>query len=69
MKKRDRMAALRDLSEDELFSEVLRLKKSAFSLRFRRVNGQVEKVSEVAALRRDVARAITVLSEKKKGGA
>ncbi|MBT5108173.1 MAG: 50S ribosomal protein L29 [Rhodospirillaceae bacterium] len=53
---------LRQKSEDELGAQLLELKKEAFNLRFQKASGQLENVSQVRAVRRDIARIKTILT-------
>ena len=55
---------LRNKSVDELREQLVQLKKEAFNLRFQKATNQLENTSRVRAVRRDVARVMTVLSEK-----
>jgi large subunit ribosomal protein L29 len=41
---------------------LLELKKEAFNLRFQKASGQLENVSQVRAVRRDIARIKTILT-------
>lgn len=63
-----RISDLRALSEDQLRDEVLKLKKEQFNLRFQRATGQLENTSRVRVVRRDIARALTVASQKRAEG-
>lgn len=49
---------------DQLNEDLENLCKEAFNLRFQRVSGQLENTARVRAVRRDIARIKTVLSEK-----
>ena len=49
---------------DQLKDELAGLQKEAFNLRFQRVSGQLENTARVRAVRRDIARIKTILSEK-----
>jgi len=49
---------------DQLKDELTGLQKEAFNLRFQRVSGQLENTARVRAVRRDIARIKTILSEK-----
>ena len=49
---------------DQLNDELSGLQKEAFNLRFQRVSGQLENTARVRAVRRDIARIKTILSEK-----
>ncbi|RFB06334.1 50S ribosomal protein L29 [Parvularcula marina] len=55
---------VRDLSDDELSSKLLELKREQFNLRFQRVSGQLEKTARVKEVRRDIARIKTVQAER-----
>lgn len=55
---------LRDLSNDELQAKVVDLKKEMFNLRFQQAMGQIENPLRLRLLRRDIARANTILKEK-----
>jgi large subunit ribosomal protein L29 len=51
---------------DELGTELVKLKKEAFNLRFQRANGQLEKTARVREVRRTIARIETVLTEQRR---
>ena len=55
---------VRDLSDDELSSKLLELKREQFNLRFQRVSGQLEKTARVKQVRKDIARIKTIAAEK-----
>jgi large subunit ribosomal protein L29 len=57
---------VRDLSDDELTSKLLDLKKEQFNLRFQRASGQLEKTDRVREVRRDIARIKTAQTERRK---
>ena len=57
---------VRDMTEDQLKSKLLDLKKEQFNLRFQKASGQLEKTSRISEVRKDIARIKTVLTEKKK---
>lgn len=59
-----RASELRDLSSEELQTKVADLKKELFNLRFQQAMGQIENPLRLRMLRRDIARANTVLKEK-----
>ena len=48
----------------ELREQLLALKKEAFNLRFQQATGQLENAARMRAVRRDVARIMTVLNQK-----
>ena len=68
MKTKQRVTDLRVMSDDQLNDEVLRMKKEQFNLRFQRATGQLENTSRVREVRRDIARAKTIASQKRASG-
>ena len=54
----------RDMSPDDLKKEVDGITKALFDLRFKKVTDVVENPAEFKRLRRDLARAKTILREK-----
>jgi len=67
MAKKDKHNAedLRTKSADELSDQLVKLKKEQFNLRFQRANGQLEKTNRIGAVRKDIARIETVMSENR----
>lgn len=59
-------ADVRAKTEDELKDQLGELRKEQFNLRFQRASGQLENTSRVRQIRRDIARIMTVLGERKK---
>ena len=57
---------VRAKSEDELTQEMSNLRKEAFNLRFQRASGQLENTARVRAIRRDIARIMTILGERRR---
>ncbi len=57
---------IRELSLDELATRQRDLKQESFHLRLQQQAGQLEKPSQLRALRREVARLETVLNQKRK---
>ena len=57
---------IRGKTADELGTELVKLKKEAFNLRFQRANGQLEKTNRVREVRRTIARIETVLTEQRR---
>jgi len=55
-----RHADLKALSADQLSDELLNLKKEQFNLRFQGATGQLENVSRIREVRRDIARVRTL---------
>ncbi len=56
---------LRDQSEDELRDKERDLAEQLFALRLQKVTGQLEKSSRVRQVRKDLARVLTILREKR----
>ena len=57
---------IKKLSIDELKNKINSLKKDLFNFRFRKINGQLEDTSKVSQLKKDVAKLLTKLNDKKK---
>jgi large subunit ribosomal protein L29 len=55
---------LRGKTPDQLRDSLVALKKEAFNLRFQQATNQLENTARVKAVRRDIARIKTVLTEK-----
>ncbi len=55
---------IRDMTEDQLKDRLMQLKKEQFNLRFQRASGQLEKMSRIREVRKDIARIKTILHEK-----
>jgi large subunit ribosomal protein L29 len=49
---------------DQLREQLVSLKKEAFNLRFQAATNQLENTSRMRAVRKDVARIMTVLNQK-----
>ena len=54
---------MRAKSADELTDELLALKKEAFNLRFQKATGQLENTARMRQVRRDIARAKTIMRD------
>ncbi len=59
-----RADALRDLSTEELTRRAGELREQMMKLRFQKSTGQIENAQIVSGLRRDLARAMTILRER-----
>jgi large subunit ribosomal protein L29 len=57
---------VRAKTTDELNTQLAELRKEQFNLRFQRASGQLENTSRVRAVRRDIARIMTTLSERQR---
>ena len=55
---------IREISEAELNSELVRMKKDLFNLRFQHVTGQLENPIKMRETKRDIARVKTIIREK-----
>ena len=64
-----KIADVRGKSDDELKAMLLDLRKEQFNLRFQRASGQLEATARIKAVRRDVARAKTILGERHRAAA
>jgi large subunit ribosomal protein L29 len=60
-------AELRNLGRDELMSKLGEAKEELFNLRFQAATGQLESHGRLRAVRKDIARIYTVLSERALG--
>ena len=61
MKKLDE---LRNLTADELQSELISLRKEQFNLRMKKASGSLDKTHLITMMRKSVARVKTLLTEK-----
>ena len=55
---------IRGKSVEELESELQKLKKESFNLRFQKAGGQLENTARVRVVRRSIARILTVINSK-----
>ena len=55
---------IREKTVEELESELQKLKKESFNLRFQRAGGQLENTARVRFVRRSIARILTVINSK-----
>ena len=60
---------LRNLTNEELTQAVRDLRRELFNLKFQLSTGQLEKTDRLAQVRRDIARALTLLRERQLAGA
>ena len=59
-----KVAEFLDKSQDQLGEELVKLKKEQFNLRFQRASGQLENTARIRVVRHDIARVMTVLSQR-----
>ncbi len=64
-----KIADVRAKSADELQEMLVNLRKEQFNLRFQRATGQLEAVSRIKHVRRDIARAKTIMAERNRAPA
>ena len=62
-----KVAELRVLEEDELNNRMRTARRELYELRFKHAVGQLENWSQIAKVRHDIARIMTVLSERELG--
>ena len=55
---------MRELTDVELNTELDKMKKELFNLRFQHVTGQLENPVKMRELKRDIARVKTIIREK-----
>ncbi|MDH5451942.1 MAG: 50S ribosomal protein L29 [Paracoccaceae bacterium] len=55
---------LKTKTPDQLREDLVALKKEAFNLRFQQATSQLENTARMRAVRRDVARVMTVMNQK-----
>ncbi|MBR0651072.1 50S ribosomal protein L29 [Roseomonas terrae] len=60
---------VRAKSADELNTMLLDLRKEQFNLRFQRATGQLEALSRIKQVRRDIARVKTIIGERSRSAA
>jgi large subunit ribosomal protein L29 len=58
---------LRELEEDQLGDRMRAARRELYELRFKHAVGQLENSSQIAKVRHDIARIMTVLSERQLG--
>ena len=59
-----RAAELRELDDDELENRLAEYRRELLNLRFQLATGQLDNVTRIPQVRRDVARVLTVLRER-----
>jgi len=58
-------AEMRQLTDDELQARLRELRDGLFNLRIKHATGQLEDTANIRAARRDLARALSVASERR----
>ncbi|MBI5188526.1 MAG: 50S ribosomal protein L29 [Nitrospirae bacterium] len=59
---------LRSMTVDELMQKEQDLRKELFNLRFQQATGEIENPMRIHAVKKDIARVLTIKSEKLKAG-
>jgi large subunit ribosomal protein L29 len=59
---------LRKLTAEELAARILDARQQLFDLTLKRATGQLQSSASIRAARRDLARALTVQSERRRSG-
>lgn len=57
---------LKDLTLDELAKKETDLRKELFNLSFQKATGEIENPMRIRAIKKDIARVLTVITEKKR---
>ena len=57
---------IKQKTEDELKTELVKLKKEQFNLRFQKASGQLENSSQILQVRRNIARIMTAIKAQKR---
>ena len=68
MKRNDQMKALAGKSPEELKTELAALLKEQFGLRMQRATQQLTNTEKLKQVRRNIARARTLIHQKEQGG-
>ncbi len=61
-----KLSEMKDLTQDQLEDELIKLKREQFNLRFQKATGQLENTSRIRKVRRDIAR-VKTLARLKRG--
>jgi len=68
MGKQVKPTAIREMGPDEIRTRVAELREELFNLRFRKTMKQLDNPLKIRESRREMARLLTVLSEKERAG-
>ncbi len=60
-----KVAEVRELDIEELEKRVVDTRRELFNLRFQHATGQLENTGQINAVRKNIARLLTVLNQKK----
>jgi len=57
---------LRSMTVDELLQKEKELRKELFNLRFQQATGEIQNPKRIRAVRKDIARILTIITEKER---
>lgn len=57
---------LREVTKDDLKQKELDLRKELFNLRFQQATGEIENPMRIRSIKKEIARILTIITEKKK---
>ncbi len=60
-----KLSEMKDLTQDQLEDELIKLKREQFNLRFQKATGQIENTARIRKVRRDIARVKTLARQKR----
>ncbi|PSM32433.1 50S ribosomal protein L29 [Haliangium sp. UPWRP_2] len=66
MKRTAVVREIRESSEDELRGRLSRLETQLFKLRLKHSTNQIENISQIRTTRREIARVLTVMAERRR---
>jgi large subunit ribosomal protein L29 len=61
-----KVSQLRESTVDELLAKEQDLRKELFNLRFQQATGEIENPMRIRAIRKDIAKVLTLVTEKQK---
>ena len=67
MKRTTALREIREAAKDELADRLVRLEQQLFQLRLKHAVNQLENISQIRTTRRDIARIMGVMTERRKG--
>lgn len=62
-----KVTEIREMNSADLQKKVTELKEQLFMLKFQQATGKVEGVEKINGIKKDIARILTVLNERKEG--
>ncbi len=61
-----RPSELREMTVEELKAKEKELRKELFNLRFQKATGEIQNPMRIKAVRKDIARILTIITEKER---